>query len=58
MKHVLAISLFFVSFFMIGQDSVPADKVKEAKNAYAEQWIKNLTEKGIEILYQSFCHNF
>ena len=49
MKHVLAISLFFVSFFMIGQDSVPADKVKEAKNAYAEQWIKNLTEKGIEI---------
>lgn len=38
-----------MSFIMTGQNSDSQSKAKEAKNAYASQWIKNLTEKGVEI---------
>ncbi len=34
---------------MIGQNSNLAEKNKEAKNIYAQQWLKELTEKGLEI---------
>lgn len=49
MKYILYLSLFCAPFLMCGQISKEKNKEDEAKKISAENWKKELTEKGIEM---------
>lgn len=49
MKYILYLSLFCAPILMCGQIAKEKSKEEEAKKIYAENWKKDLTEKGIEI---------
>jgi hypothetical protein len=48
MLYLILINLLFISSLLFSQSPV-IDKNKEAKKIYAEKWLKELTEKGIEV---------
>ena len=48
MKYIILINLLFISSLLFSQSPV-IDKNKEAKKISAENWKKELTEKGIEV---------